>query len=216
VVDPTCCVAAADPAGLVTVRWQPLPPQPPGTLGFLPAPPPAVEILIDPVPGRGEQLASELRELLAAAVLPYTPDELNGIQAAMPLLRRYSTPNPAAFEGWALIFRDHFLEHSVGFVLAMERAGVPPEWIYVLDKGDRTAGRDRVRATFAARGYRTGLLDNTAINAPENHAAALADTETAIDTFLDAAHAAGRRVGACWPAATASRTRGGGSMPRWS
>jgi S-adenosylhomocysteine hydrolase len=64
----------------------------------------------------------------------------------------------------------------------------------VLDKGDRTAGRDRVRATFASRGYRTGLLDNTAINAPADYAAALADNEARIDIFLDAAHAAGRRV----------------------
>lgn len=189
-------VRLTDPArdgAAVTVRWKPLPPQPPHSLGFQVEPPPAVEILIDPRTGPVERIAGELHERLAAATLPYARAELDGIRDSMPLLRRYSTPN-AAFDGWALIFRDHLLEHSVGLLLAMERAGIPPEWIYALDKGDRTYNRDRVRATFAARGYRTGLLDNTAINAPQAHAADLSDAETAIEAFIDAAHADGRRV----------------------
>ncbi|MCX2968215.1 MULTISPECIES: hypothetical protein [Streptomyces] len=187
-------IRLADPArdgAAVTVRWKPLPTQPPRSLGFLADPPPTVEILIDP--GPAGQIAGELHERLTAAALPYTRGELDGIRDSMPLLHRYSTPTPA-FDGWALIFRDHFLEHSVGFILAMERAGIPPEWIYTLDKGDRTAGRDRVRATFAARGYRTGALDNTAVNAPADHAAALADAEAAIEAFIEAAHNGGRRV----------------------
>jgi S-adenosylhomocysteine hydrolase len=177
----------------VTVRWKPLPPQPPNTLCFLAEPPPTVEILIDRGTGAGAQIAGELHERVAAAVLPYTCGELDGIRNSMPLLGRYSTLNPA-FAGWALIFRDHLLEHSVGFVLAMERAGIPPGWIYALDKGDRTYNRDRVRATFAARGYRTGVLDNAAINAPHDNAAALGGAEREINVFIDNAHADGRRV----------------------
>ncbi|MFP8959108.1 hypothetical protein ACLIYP_00840 [Streptomyces nanhaiensis] len=189
-------VRLTDPArdgAALTVRWKPLPPQPPHSLGFLTQPPPAVEILIGPGTGPIQQIAAQLHEHLAAAALPYTPPELDGIRDSMPLLHRYSTPTPA-FDGWALIFRDHFLEHSVGFVLAMERAGIPPEWIYTLDKGDRTYNRDRVRATFTARGYRTGLLDNTALNVPTDHTDVLADAERAIEVLIDAAHTDGRRV----------------------
>ncbi len=127
---------------------------------------------------------AQLHERPAAAVLPYGPRELDRIRDSMPLLRRHGTPHPA-FDGWALVFRDHFLEHSLGFALALEHAGIPPQWTYALDKGDHTAGHDRVRATFRARGHRTDVLDHTAELVP-----ATAD----IDAFVDAAHAAGRRV----------------------
>ncbi|MCZ0984249.1 hypothetical protein O1L60_46685 [Streptomyces diastatochromogenes] len=179
---------------LVTVRWKSLPPQAPRTLGFQIPPPAAVDILIDPAPGSGgSQLAGELHDALSARALPYTGSELDGIRAAMPLLERYSTEQPA-FGNWALLFRDHYLEHSTGFVLAMERAGIPPEWIFALDKGDKTWNRDRVHATFTARGYRSDVLDNTAVNEPEAHRGELARVGADIDAFLDAAHAAGRQV----------------------
>lgn len=179
---------------LVTVRWKSLPPQAPRTLGFQIPPPAAVDILIDPAPDSGgSQLAAELHDALSAHALPYTGSELDGIRAAMPLLERYSTEQPA-FGNWALLFRDHYLEHSTGFVLAMERAGIPPEWIFALDKGDKTWNRDRVHATFTARGYRSDVLDNTAVNDPEAHRGELARVGADIDAFLDAAHAAGRRV----------------------
>lgn len=110
---------------LVTVRWKSLPPQVPRTLGFQMPPPAAVDILIDPGSGSAEgSLAAELHDALSARALPYTGSELDAIRAAMPLLERYSTLQPA-FDNWALLFRDHYLEHSTGFVLAMERAGIP-------------------------------------------------------------------------------------------
>ncbi|MEJ8654785.1 hypothetical protein WKI65_43805 [Streptomyces sp. MS1.AVA.3] len=177
---------------LVTVRWKTLPPQAPSTLGFQVPPPSAVDVLIDPSPGGG-RLAAELHDTLSAHALPYTGSELDGIRAAMPLLERYSTPQPA-FDNWALLFRDHYLEHSTAFVLAMERAGIPPQWIFALDKGDKTWNRDRVHATFQDRGYRSDVLDNTAVNEPGAHRSELARVGADIDAFLDAAHTAGRRV----------------------
>ncbi|MFI0220451.1 hypothetical protein [Streptomyces lydicus] len=93
-----------------------------------------------------------------------------------------------------MLFRDHYLEHSTGFVLVMERAGLPAEWIFALDKGDRTWNRDRVHATFLARGYRSDVLDNSAVNDPADHLDDLARVSEKIDAFLDAAHAAGRGV----------------------
>lgn len=179
---------------LVTVRWKSLPPQAPRTLGFQIPPPAAVDILIDPGPGSGGgSLAAELHDALSARALPYTSSELDGVRAAMPLLERYSTAQPA-FDNWALLFRDHYLEHSTGFVLAMERAGIPSQWIFALDKGDKTWNRNRVHATFTARGYRSDVLDNTAVNDPDAHRVELARVGADIDAFLDAAHAAGRRV----------------------
>lgn len=177
---------------LVTVRWKTLPPQVPRTLGFQLPPPAAVDILIDPRPGAG-RLAAELHDALSARALPYTDTELDGIRAAMPLLERYSSPQQA-FDGWALLFRDHYLEHSTSFVLAMERAGIPAQWIFTLDKGDRTWNRERVHATFLARGYRSDILDNTAVNDPAAHQRDLARVQAEVDAFLDAAHAADRRV----------------------
>ncbi|MFJ4679118.1 Gfo/Idh/MocA family oxidoreductase [Kitasatospora sp. NPDC088783] len=180
-------------AVLAAVRWRSLPAQAPRTLGFQRPAPPAVEVLIDPAPDASAELPGELHQCLCALTLPYAAVELEGIRASMPLLEHYSAPN-LAFDGWALVFRDHFLEHSVGFVLAMERAGIPARWILALDKGDRTRGRDRVRATFLARGYTTGILDNTAINAPASHAADLERAATLVDDFMERAHAAGLRV----------------------
>lgn len=180
------------PHSLVTVRWKKLPPQAPRTLGFQVPSPAAVDILIDHGPG-ADGLAAELYDVLSARALPYTDSELDGIRAAMPLLERYSTPQPA-FDNWALLFRDHYLEHSSGFVLAMERAGIPAEWIFALDKGDRTWNKERVHATFLARGYRSDVLDNSAVNDPAAHAADLTRVHAEIDGFLDAAHRAGRRV----------------------
>lgn len=181
-------------AAVAVVRWRDLPPQPPQTLGHqLPAPA-ALEVLVEHTPNPAYAPAvRDLLRLLTAASLPFATAELDGIIAAMPLVHRYAAPD-AALDGWALIFRDHYLEHSVGFLLGMERAGIPARWIYALDKGDRTLRRDRVHATFLARGYRSDLLDNAAVNDPTAFAADLDRVTAAIDAFIDDAHQHGRRV----------------------
>lgn len=181
-------------AVLAAVRWRPGSPPLPGTLSHVVPPDQHLEILIDPGP-RAEDAAS----LAAAALTPLTlclsPAELAGLTASMPLTTRFATATPGTrFDGWALVFRDHYVEHSLGFVLAAGTAGIPPEWTLALAKGDRTTNRDRIHATLAAHGIRSGLLDNTALNAPATHAASLARSLEAVDAFTDAAHAAGRRV----------------------
>lgn len=178
---------------VVTARWKPLPPQPPCTVGFQLTPPKHQEVLIEVGPGFDAGPARALGTLLEDMRLPYTETELDGITAARPLVRRYSVSDPG-LKGWALLFRDHYLEHSVGFLLGMERAGITPEWIYALDKGDRTYNRDRVHATFLTRGYRSGLLDNAAVNDPDEYSADLAHVNADIDAFIDAAHESGRKV----------------------
>lgn len=113
--------------------------------------------------------------------------------AAMPLVRRYSDPDPI-LAGWALIFRDHYVENSVGLVLGLENAGIESKWICTLAKGDRTRGRERVHATFLARGYSSGVLDNAAIDAPGAHQSVLATAVNKLDQFITSAHDAGKRV----------------------
>ncbi|MBA0127246.1 Gfo/Idh/MocA family oxidoreductase [Haloechinothrix sp. YIM 98757] len=178
-------------ATVVAVYWRSLPPQPPNTLGYHVPAVPVMEVLIQSC---GEHaVATALAQSLRTTALTYHERELDGVAASMPLLTQYTQPDDV-FGDWAVIFRDHFLEHSVGFLMALERSGLPAEWIYALDKGDRTHNRDRVWATFRARGYRTDLLDNAAINTPGEYSNELARTTAGIDDFIDAACAEGRRV----------------------
>ncbi|HEY6425207.1 MAG TPA: hypothetical protein VIY28_18590 [Pseudonocardiaceae bacterium] len=130
---------------------------------------------------------------LSTCARRYSPAELARITASMPLLARYSTPDPVWTE-WALIFRDHYVENTVGLLLAAHRAGIPAEWVYALTKGDQTRNRDRVHATLLAHGFASGLLDNTTINAPQDHALDLAQGIAGVNAFIDTAHAAGRKV----------------------
>lgn len=128
---------------------------------------------------------------------PFTDDEITTIRASMPLLARYAEPD-GSLDNWALLFRDHYLEHSVGFVLAAEHSGIPPEWIFTMAKGDQTRNRDRIHATFLARGYRSTVFDNAWIDAdPAAQPAQDAEARQAaadVDQFIAAARATGRRV----------------------
>ncbi|MFD7552470.1 Gfo/Idh/MocA family oxidoreductase [Streptomyces sp. NPDC059816] len=178
---------------VVSVRWKPAVSAWRSTTRQSPQSDAGAEVLIEPRPG-GRLPAEALHQYLTDHhALPYTPAELDAIRAGMPLLDHYSTPTQP-FDGWAMIFRDHYLEHSVGFVTAMERAGTPARWILALDKGDRTLGRTRVHATFRARGYTSALLDNAHVNDPAAHTRELASAGEAVDRFIEAAHQAGRRV----------------------
>ncbi|MBO1413656.1 hypothetical protein [Streptomyces sp. FH025] len=146
----------------------------------------------------GLPLPEPVREIVAAVrerADRLTPGEVAALWSAMPLLRHFADRGPR-IDDWALVFRDHYVENSVGFLLAAERAGIPREWIYALAKGDRTAGRHRVHAWFRARGYRSDLLDNSVIDgtAPGQEVAAARLVAADVDRFIAAAHRAGRRV----------------------
>lgn len=179
-------------AGQVAIRWQPYEPDGQRTQGHIQAPDPGLEVLIDPAPGSAA-IAEQITRRLSRHLLAYCQAELDQITATMPLVNRYATPE-LGMDRWALIFRDHYVENSVGFLLGTRRAGVPAEWIYALSKGDRTLHRDRIHATLAAHGITSGILDNTAINDPRAHSAELERATASVDAFIDAAHNAGRRV----------------------
>ncbi|MFD9570325.1 NAD(P)-dependent oxidoreductase [Streptomyces sp. NPDC059982] len=146
----------------------------------------------------GAALPAPVRQIVAAVrerADRLTREEVAAVWSSMPLLRHFADRGPEIGD-WALVFRDHYVENSVGFLLAAERAGIPAEWIYALAKGDRTAGRHRVHAWFRARGYRSAVLDNSVIDgtAPGQEVAAAQVVAADVDRFIAAAHRAGRRV----------------------
>lgn len=175
---------------VVTVRWHPRPPARPDTLSHSLIPAQEMEVLIDAEPS---ELARQITERLSTRTRRYTHAELAGITASMPVLARYATPDPV-WARWALIFRDHYVENTLGFLLSAHRAGIPTQWIFALAKGDQTRNRDRVHATLLDQGFASGVLDNTVINAPNTHGAELARGLAAVEQFIDAAHRAGRKV----------------------
>ncbi|QOL13596.1 Gfo/Idh/MocA family oxidoreductase [Dickeya dianthicola] len=124
----------------------------------------------------------------------YNSAELLEIEMSMPLIEKFIPNSNSKIKEWAFIFRDHFLEHSFGFLQALIKSGVPPEWIYAFDKGDKTKNRHRIRATMAAMGIRTGLFDNTTIDAPESFSQQLQEACVEVDNFIDEAKSNGRKV----------------------
>jgi adenosylhomocysteinase len=143
----------------------------------------------------GTALAELVVPVLRERFAVHTPAEVAAIEAAMPLLFGYATADED-FANWSLVFRDHFVENSVGFVLAALRCGVPPQHVLALSKGDRTAHRDRVAATLRHHGVTAAVLDNSFVDgtatADELDAARLSLRAT--EDFIARAHDEGRRV----------------------
>jgi adenosylhomocysteinase len=170
----------------------------PGTLDAVDPPAARTQVLIAAAGALSEKAEAVFDRLVQAVNLRgqcYTDAEIDSIVRGVPLVNRYATDEPA-FRDWALIFRDHYVENSVGFLLGMERAGMDPKWIFALSKGDRTLHRDRVHASFRHRGYRSDILDNSVINGSADtaeRAYALAVNEQ-VDQFIRQAHASGRKV----------------------
>ncbi|MFJ5222357.1 hypothetical protein [Streptomyces sp. NPDC088400] len=148
-----------------------------------------------PLPDEVRAVFVRLLEKLTLRGQCYSEAEIDSIVRAMPLVDRYATKEPS-LANWALIFRDHYVENSVGFLLGMERAGLDPDWVFALSKGDRTLHRSRVHAWFLNHGYLSDVLDNSVINGSADTTAqayALAVNER-VNGFIRQAHAAGRKV----------------------
>ncbi len=178
-------------ANNLTIRWHTHVPTAPDSQAHNLKPDTHLEILVDS--STTDATAATLLDDLASQLRRHSSSELDRIRAHLPLIDRYATTE-LGLDGWALIFRDHYVENTLGFLLGIHRAGIPARWIYALAKGDRTHRRDRVHATLLAHGIASGVLDNTAINAPARHDAELAAARASVDAFIDDAHAAERRV----------------------
>ena len=122
-----------------------------------------------------------------------TGAEVDLIVRGMPLLTEFSQRSGEALRGWALIWRDHFLEENVALLRAFERVGVERDWIWALSKGDRTLKAESIAAFFRHHGYHTGLFDN---NYPSEMLLreATARTREHLLSFVGRARRAGKRI----------------------
>ena len=93
----------------------------------------------------------------------YTDKEINAIEEAMPILKKYSEERKENLKGVAIIWRDHFLEENVGLLTSFIRMGVDPKDILAIDKGDSTKHRKEITETFKKLGFQVDILDNTAV-----------------------------------------------------
>jgi adenosylhomocysteinase len=136
----------------------------------------------------------------------FSEEEADAIVRSMPLVEAFSSRRPyPAFEDFALIYRDHFLEENLALLLGFERAGVDPRWIFALAKGDRTPQRDRMRGYLRQRGYRADTFDNAWFDDRDIRR----EEQTAnLEAFIADARRAGKRVvmiddggllANCWP-----------------
>ncbi|WP_293577525.1 NAD(P)-dependent oxidoreductase [Phaeobacter sp.] len=138
--------------------------------------------------------AAQFVTQLSRLIESYSADELNEILRSLPLLQQFAGNLRGAFEGWSIIFRDHFLEDTLGLALTLLRCDLPPDQLLVLAKGDRTQNRHRVQATIERQGVETGVLDNSVIDGTGGDPTLLAQAEARIEAFIRQAHAKGRRV----------------------
>lgn len=86
------------------------------------------------------------------------------------------------------------VQHTVGLVLGLLESGVPADSIQVYDKGDSTQHQNAVRDLFKKLGVWGGLLDNTAVNAPEDHLQELRKAHANLDAFIARANEQGKKV----------------------
>jgi len=191
-LDPgTAVVHGEDQSVQLTVRWRTHLASAPDAQAPTAEPETQLEVLLDP--GIADTTQTVLVNDLALQLRRHSNGELDRIRAHLPLVDRYANAD-LGLDGWALIFRDHYVENTLGLLLGVQRAGIPAHRIYALAKGDQTRRRDRVHATLLAHGIASGVLDNTAINAPTGHKIELAAARRRVDAFIDDAHAAGCRV----------------------
>ena len=118
----------ADGSGrtVATVRWRPCEPSRADTMSHLAVPEPHLEILIDPAPaaGHGHRPGDHPARGPRAPVQPRRAGADHRRHAADRTVLR---PAPRLCPGWALIFRDHYVENTLGFLLGARRAGIPAE-----------------------------------------------------------------------------------------
>ena len=123
----------------------------------------------------------------------YTKDEVLSICQGFPLLTQIAAQLDLAEQDIALVFRDHFLEDNLSFLISCRNAGINPRWIFALSKGDRTSQRDRIASYLKSLHFNVGVFDNAAFESPsfdENTSAVYG----LLEQFVLQAKAAGKRV----------------------
>ncbi|WP_241972923.1 hypothetical protein [Rathayibacter tanaceti] len=120
----------------------------------------------------------------------FASEEQRQVLSAMPVLSWAAAAFAMPTDRLRVIFRDHLVENSLGFISALLGAGVPAADIVVLDKGDATLNRERVAMTLQSLGVEVRRLDNAAVNHTTSAAEAARAEETArfVDRFTREGH----------------------------
>ena len=79
-------------------------------------------------------LVRNVEEIISNVCAAYTPAEEDAIVASMPLLREFAPGPDSILSRFALVFRDHFVEDNLAFLLACARAGIEPGWTWSLPR----------------------------------------------------------------------------------
>ena len=108
------------------------------------------------------QLAVDFLRVFSSS---YSADEVRLICDGFPLLSQIAEKLDFGNDNVALIFRDHFLEDNLVFLLSCRDAGINPRWIFALSKGDRTLKRDRIASYLKSLHFNVGVFDNAVFDA---------------------------------------------------
>ncbi len=143
--------------------------------------------------GRAEQAYQLAVDFLRVFSSSYSAEEVKLICNGFPLLSHVAEQLDFADDKVALIFRDHFLEDNLAFLLSCRDAGINPRWIFALSKGDRTLKRDRIASYLKSLHFNVGVFDNAVFDAK------VFDENTSsvyglLEQFVLQAKAAGKRV----------------------
>lgn len=141
------------------------------------------------------RIIAKIEEYVTELCNVFSDREIQAILNSMPLLMEFAPNNPdPALSQFALIWRDHFLEENVALLQAFERAGIEPQWIFALSKGDRTIKWDRIGAYFRSRGYNTDIFDNAVFENEQVEKREVARMRIRLEKFIAKAHASGKRI----------------------
>lgn len=110
-----------------------------------------------------DNLYKLVSKIVSEKCLRYSDNEILTILNDMKITKDYSEKNKGLLNNIAIIWRDHFLEENIGLVSGFVNLGVQPSDILALDKGDSTAHRFEITATFNEMGFNVGVLDNSSL-----------------------------------------------------
>lgn len=109
-------------------------------------------------------IISMLLKLLENLQNVFCEREIQAIRNSMPLINKFSQNYIDSLKDFALIWRDHFLEENIPLLESFETAGIQPQWIFTVCKGDQTIKRERIAAHFSDAGYHVDTFDNLFTN----------------------------------------------------
>ena len=125
----------------------------------------------------------------------FSAEQIDLILSSMPLVKMVSDNliEQAPLSNFALIWRDHFLEENIALLRAFETAGIHPEWIFTLSKGDYTFKCENITAYFYDRGYSVDILDS-GYDSQEREKMEIERVKRRLQEFITNARSVGKKI----------------------